>query len=94
MRKSDSTFAFERLLVENVALAAAEKPHIVIGIYRYSNAGNAVCPAAAFLTNDNTLVRTTDQNRWKRLQVTGNHITGLSITIPPDLDWLPLHQCI
>ena len=52
VRRSDGAFAFERLLVENVFLAASgEKPHMVIGIYRYDNAGNAACPAAAFLAH-------------------------------------------
>ena len=89
------TFAFERLLVENLFLnAPGEKPHIVIGIYRRDIAGNAACPAAAFLGNDGNLLRSTDPARWKKLEVTGNHITGLSITIPPQFDWTPLHTCI
>ena len=91
---SDGTFAFERLLVENLFLnAPGEKPHIVIGIYRRDNAGNAACPAAAFLGNDGNLVRSTDPAQWNKLEVTGNHITGLSITIPPQFDWTPLHTC-
>ena len=92
---ADGTFAFERLLVENHFLnAPGEKPHIVIGIYRRDYAGNAACPAAAFLGNDGNLVRSTDPARWNKLEVTGNHITGLSITIPPQFDWTPLHTCI
>ena len=95
VRRSDGAFAFERLLVENVFLAASgEKPHMVIGIYRYDNAGNAACPAAAFLAPDGALVRSTEPGRWMKLEVTGNHITGLSLTIPPDFDWTPLHTCI
>ena len=92
---ADGTFAFERLLVENHFLnAPGEKPHIVIGIYRRDNAGNAACPAAAFLGNDGNLLRSTDPAQWNKLEVTGNHITGLSITIPPQFDWTPLHTCI
>jgi len=92
---ADGAFAFERLLVENLFLnAPGEKPHIVIGIYRRDNAGNAPCPAAAFLGTDGDLVRSTDPAQWKKLEVTGNHITGLSITIPPQFDWTPLHTCI
>ncbi|MCY3773800.1 MAG: hypothetical protein OXG98_17470 [Gemmatimonadetes bacterium] len=91
----DGTFAFERLLIENLFLnAPGEKPHIVIGIYRRDIVGNAACPAAAFLGNDGNLVKSTDPARWKKLEVTGNHITGLSITIPPQFDWTPLHTCI
>ncbi len=95
VRRSDRTFSFERLFVEKAFLnASGEKPHIVIGIYRYNSAGNAACPAAAFLNHDGSFVRTTDQGQWKRIEVTGNHITGLAITIPPNLNWLPLHKCI
>ena len=93
--RSDGAFAFERLLIENVFLAAAgEKPHIVIGIYRYDNAGNAACPAAAFLSNNGHFTRSTDPAQWKKLEVTGDDITGLSITIPPEFNWTPLHTCI
>ena len=95
LMKSDGTFAFERIPIEKVFLsAAAEAPHIVIGLYRYDSAGNAVCPAAAFIGHDGTLVRSADPNQWKKLEVTGNHITGLSFTIPPAFDWTPLHKCI
>ena len=95
VRRSDSTFAFERLPVEKVFLAATgEKPHIVIGIYRYDSTAYTACPAAAFLGSDGNLTRTLDQSQWKRIQVTGNHITGLSLTIPTDFDWTPLHKCI
>ena len=92
---SDGAFAFERLLVENHFLKApGEKPHIVLGIYRQDNAANAACPAAAFLGTDGNLLRSTDPGQWMKLEVTGNHITSLSITIPPDFDWSPLHTCI
>ena len=92
-RRSDGTFAFERLPVETLFLeASAEKPHIVIGIYRYDTA--AACPAAAFLGQNGTLVKSADSQQWKRFQVTGSHITGLSITVPPNFDWTPLHKCI
>ena len=92
---SDGAFAFERLLVENVFLAApGEKPHVVLGIYRHDNAGNAACPVAAFLANDGALTKSTDPTHWMKLAVTGNHITGLSLTIPPQFDWTPLHTCI
>ncbi len=95
VRRSDRTFSFERLFVEKHFLdAAADKPHIVIGIYRYNSAGNATCPSAAFLARDDSLVRTTDQAQWQRIPVTGNHIIGLSLTIPPNFDWTPLHKCI
>ena len=95
VRRSDGAFAFERLLVENVFLSApGEKPHIVIGIYRPDSAGNAACPAAAFLGSDGALVRSTDPAQWKKLEVTGSHITGLTLAIPPDFDWTPLHTCI
>ena len=95
VRRSDGTFAFEGLIVENVFLSAAgEKPHIVIGIYRYGSAGGAACPAAAFLGNGGDFVRSLDQGQWQRLQVTGNDIAGLSFSIPPNFDWTPLHQCI
>ncbi|MDE0462391.1 MAG: fibronectin type III domain-containing protein [Caldilineaceae bacterium] len=95
VRRSDGTFAFERLIVENHFLSATGvKPHIVIGIYRYDSASSAACPAAAFLGSDGTLLKSTDSGRWQGIQVTGNDITGLSITIPPHFDWTPLHQCI
>lgn len=93
--KSDGAFVFERLLVENLFLnAPGEKPHIVLGIYRRNNAGNAACPAAAFLGTDGNLIRSTDPAQWKKLEVTGNNITGLSLTIPPEFDWTPLYKCV
>ena len=89
-RRSDGTFAFERLPVETLFLeASAEKPHIVIGIYRYDTAAAAACPAAAFLGQNGTLVKSADSQQWKRFQVTGSHITGLSITVPPKLQLDP-----
>ncbi len=95
VRRSDRTFAFERLYVEKVSMKThGEKPYIVIGIYRYDSAGNASCPAAAFLARDGSLARTTDQAQWQRIQVTGNHIANLSLTIPPNFNWTPLHMCI
>ena len=95
VRRSDRTFAFERLPVEKVFLAATgEKPHIVLGIYRYDSTAITACPVAAFLGSDGNLTRSLDQSQWKRIQVTGNHITGLSLTIPSGFDWTPLHQCI
>ncbi|MCY4082499.1 MAG: fibronectin type III domain-containing protein [Caldilineaceae bacterium] len=95
VRRSDRTFSFERLSVEDHFLASAgAKPHIVIGIYRYDSAGNPTCPSAAFLAHDGSLVRTTDQAQWQRIQVTGSHITGLALAIPPNFDWTPLHTCI
>ena len=93
--RSDGAFAFERLIVENVFLnAPGDKPHIVIGIYRYDNAGNAACPVAAFLSNDGTFTRSTDPTQWRKFEVTGNDISGLSLTIPPVFDWNPVHKCI
>jgi hypothetical protein len=95
VRRSDGAFAFERLIVENVFLAAAgEKPHIVLGIYRNDDDGNAACPVAAFLANDGTLTRYTHPTQWMKFAVTGNNITGLSLTIPPGFDWTPVHKCI
>ena len=93
--RSDATFAFERLVVENVALnSSAGKPHIVIGVYRYNNNGNAACPAAAFLGPGGVLAKTVDSQQWLALEVTGNHITGLNFAIPSNFDWTPLHKCI
>ena len=95
VRRSDRTFSFERLLVEKHFLdATGDKPHVVIGIYRYNSAGNPTCPSAAFLTRDGSFIRTTDQAQWQRIPVTGNHITGLALTLPPNFDWTPLHTCI
>ncbi len=93
--RSDGTFAFERLIVENLFLeAAGEKPHIVLGIYRYNNKGNAACPVAAFLRTDGNFTRSTDPGQWKKLEVTGSNIAGLSFTIAPEFDWTPVHKCI
>ena len=93
--RSDGTFAFERLAVENVALnSSAGKPRIVIGIYRYNNDGNAACPAAAFLGPGGVLAKTVDAQQWLELEVTGNHITGLNFAVPSNFDWTPLHKCI
>ena len=93
--RSDGTFAFESLVIEDLFLnAAGAKPHIVIGIFRYDNAGNAACPAAAFLGPDGTLLKTVDSQQWLKLDVTGNHMTGLTFGIPSNFDWTPLHQCI
>ncbi len=93
--RSDATFAFERLVVENVALNdPAGKPKIVIGIYRYNNDGNAACPAAAFLGPEGALAKTVDAQQWLELEVTGTHISGLNFAIPSNFDWTPLHKCI
>ncbi len=93
--RSDATFAFERLIVENLFLeAAGGKPHIVLGIYRYNNKGNAACPVAAFIGTDGNFTRSTDPDQWKKLEVTGSNIAGLSFTIPPEFDWTPVHKCI
>ncbi len=93
--RSDSTFAFDSLIVENHFLdTAGEKPHMVLGIFLYASAGNAACPIAAFLGNDETFVRSTDAAQWKKFEVTGNHITGLALSIPSEFDWTPLHVCI
>ena len=95
VRRSDNTFAFERIPIEKVFLsAAAEAPHIVIGLYRHDGAANVACPAAGFLGHDGSLVRSVNPANWKRLQVTGNHISGISLSIPPHYDWTPLHICI
>ena len=95
VRRSDRTFVFERLLVETVFLAAVgEKPHIVIGVYRFDGSTGAACPAAGFLATDGNLIKSLDQGRWKRFHVTGNDITGLTFTIPTNFNWTPLHQCI
>lgn len=95
VRRSDKTFVFERLLVETVFLAAAaEMPHIVLGIYRFDSSAGAACPADGFLAADGNLIKSLDQGRWKRFQVIGNHITGLTFTIPTHFNWPPLHQCI
>ena len=95
VRRSDGTFAFERLPVEKVFLAASgEKPYIHIGIYRQNDASNPECPAAAFIGHDGSLIKSADPAHWKRFRVTGNDIAGINITIPPGFDWTPLHQCI
>ena len=95
VRRSDNTFAFERIPIEKIFLsAAAEAPHIVIGLYRHDGAANVACPAAGFLGHDGSLVRSVNPANWKRLQVTGNHISGISLSIPPHYDWTPLHICI
>ncbi len=95
VRRTDGTFAFERLDVEKHFLATAgEKPHIVIGIYRYQSGGSAACPAAAFLGPNGALVRSTDPNQWQRIQVTGDHITNITFTLPAEFNWSPLYHCI
>ena len=58
VRRSDNTFAFERIPIEKVFLsAAAEAPHIVIGLHRFDGFANPACPAAGFLGHDGSLVR-------------------------------------
>ena len=95
VRRSDSTFAFERIPIEKVFLsAAAEAPHIVIGLYRNDSAANVECPAAGFLGHDGSIVRSVNPANWKRLVVTGNHISGITLSIPAQYDWTPIHTCI
>ena len=95
VRRSDNTFAFERIPIEKVFLsAAAEAPHIVIGLYRKDNAANVACPAAGFLGHDGSLVRSVNPANWMRLVVTGNHISGITLSIPAHYDWTPIHICI
>ena len=95
VRRSDSTFAFERIPIEKVFLsAAAEAPHIVIGLYRHDGAANVACPAAGFLGHDGSIVRSVNSANWMRLVVTGNHISGISFSIPAQYDWTPLHICV
>ena len=95
VRRSDNTFAFERIPIEKVFLsAAAEAPHIVIGLYRKDNAANVACPAAGFLGHDGSLVRSVNPANWRRLVVTGNHISGITLSIPAHYDWTPIHTCI
>ena len=54
VRRSDSTFVFERIPIEKVFLsAAAEAPHIVIGLYRNDNCRStlpALPPASLAMT--------------------------------------------
>ena len=95
VRRSDSTFVFERIPIEKVFLsAAAEAPHIVIGLYRNDNAANVACPAAGFLGHDGSIVRSVNPANWMRLVVTGNHISGITLSIPAQYDWTPIHTCI
>ena len=93
--RSDNTFVFERIPIEKVFLsAAAEAPHIVIGLHRFDSAANPACPAAGFLGHDGSLVRSVNPANWKRLAVTGNHISGITLSIPAQYDWTPIHICI
>ena len=94
VRRSDNTFAFERIPIEKVFLSAAEAPHIVIGLYRFDGSANPACPAAGFLGHDGSLVRSVNPANWMRLQVTGNHISGITLSIPPHYDWTPIGICV
>ena len=95
VRRSDNTFVFERIPIEKVFLsAAAEAPHIVIGLHRFDSAANPACPAAGFLGHDGSLVRSVNPANWKRLAVTGNHISGITLSIPTHYDWTPIGICV
>ena len=95
VRGSDSTFVFERIPIEKVFLsAAAEAPHIVIGLYRNDSAANVECPAAGFLGHDGSIVRSVNPANWMRLEVTGTPISGITLSIPAQYDWTPIHTCI
>ena len=95
VRRSDNTFVFERIPIEKVFLsAAAEAPHIVIGLHRFDGSANPACPAAGFLGHDGSLVRSVNPANWQRLAVTGTHISAITLSIPPHYDWTPIHTCI
>ena len=95
VRSSDNTFAFERIPIEKVFLsAAAEAPHIVIGLYRFDSTANPACPAAGFLGHDGSIVRTVNPANWRRLVVTGTDISGITLTLPAQYDWTPIGICI
>ena len=94
VRRSDNTFVFERIPIEKVFLSAAEAPHIVIGLHRFDSAANPACPAAGFLGHDGSLVRSVNPANWKRLAVTGTHISGITLSIPAHYDWTPIGICV
>ena len=94
VRRSDNTFVFERIPIEKVFLSAAQAPHIVIGLYRHDGAANVACPAAGFLGHDGSLVRSVNPANWMRLEVTGTPISGITLSIPAQYDWTPIHTCI